>query len=90
METSLKILAGKWNPLIDPQSKADLVEDVNSLTRDFLRRLRKGFHVKPPDAARIRNLAKELSDNKALQKINRKEYLVRYIEIYMIKCLQQY
>lgn len=87
LESSLKILAEKWNPLLDPVSKADLFEDVNSLIRDFLRRLRKGFRVKPPDAARIRNLAAELSNNTALEKIKRKEYLVRYIELYMIKCL---
>jgi hypothetical protein len=87
LDSSLKILAEKWNPLIDPVSKADLVEDVNSLVRDFLRRLRKGFRVKPPNATRLKNLAKELSNNKALEKIKRKDYLIRYIEIYMIKCL---
>lgn len=87
LDTSLKVLAEKWNPLIDPVSKADLVEDVNALIRDFLRRLRKGFRVKPPGAVRIRNLAAELSNNNALEKIIRKDYLARYIEIYMVKCL---
>ncbi|MBN2531704.1 MAG: hypothetical protein JXB88_02370 [Spirochaetales bacterium] len=87
METSLKVLAEKWNPLIDPVSKSDLLEDVNSLIRDFIRRLQKSFGVKPPDAARIRNLAAELSNNKALERIKRKDYLIRYIEIYIIKCL---
>jgi hypothetical protein len=82
-------LAEKWNPLYDPAAKADLVEDVNSLVRDYLRPLKRGFIGNPPDAARITNLAKTLSDNKALAQIKKKEMLTKYLELYMIKQLGQ-
>ncbi len=82
-------LAEKWNPLFDPVAKRNLVEDVNALIRDFLRSLKRGFKVKPPDAERIRNLAAQLAANKNLQKIKKKEYLKEYIALYMIKYLSE-
>ncbi len=84
---SMDELIEKWNPLFDPQAKANLVEDVNSLIRDFLRKLKRSFLVKPPDAERIRTMATSLAENKAFEKIKRKDYLTRYIELYMIKVL---
>ncbi len=83
----LEELAEKWNPLFDPVAKKNLVEDVNALIRDFLRSLKRGFKVKPPDAERIRNLAAQLASNKSLEKIKKKEYLKEYIALYMIKYL---
>lgn len=88
IEYKLEELAEKWNPLIDPKAKKDLVEDVNSLVRDFMRKLKRGFAVKPPDAPRIRNLAVQLSGNSVFSTIKRKEYLKRYLEIYMLKLLK--
>jgi hypothetical protein len=80
-------LAQKWNPLYDSQARTDLVEDVNSMIRDFLRGLRRGFRVKPPDAERIQVLAEQLSQNRAFDRIKRKDLFLHYIEIYMIKLL---
>jgi hypothetical protein len=87
IENSLTILVEKWNPLIDPSAKANLLEDVNALIRDFLRGLKKSFRVKPPSALRIKTLAKELSNKDVLGKIKHKESLIRYIELYMIQHL---
>ncbi|MBN1686943.1 MAG: hypothetical protein JW852_09830, partial [Spirochaetales bacterium] len=39
LEDTMEELIEKWNPLFDPQAKANLVEDVNALVRDFLRKL---------------------------------------------------
>jgi hypothetical protein len=80
-------LAVKWNPLYDSQARTDLVEDVNSMIRDFLRALRRGMRVKPPDAERIQILAEQLSQNRAFDRIKRKDLFRQYIEIYMIKLL---
>ncbi|MBN1685068.1 MAG: hypothetical protein JW852_00355, partial [Spirochaetales bacterium] len=77
----------KWNPLFDPQAKANLVEDVNALVRDFLRKLKRGFLVRPPDAARIRNMAENLGANHAFDQIKNRDALQRYIELYMIGVL---
>jgi hypothetical protein len=80
-------LALKWNPLYDSQARTELVEDVNSMIRDFLRGLRRGLRVKPPDAERIQVLAEQLSQNKAFDRIKRKDLFRQYIEIYLIKLL---
>jgi hypothetical protein len=87
LEESMGELVEKWNPLYDPQAKANLVEDVNSLVRDFLRKLKRGFLVKPPDAARIANMADSLAANHAFDQIKNRDALQRYIELYMIKIL---
>ena len=84
---SMDELSEKWNPLFDPQAKANLVEDVNSLVRDFLRKLKRGFLVKPPDAARIRNMADGLAGNHAFDQVKNQDALKLYIELYMIEVL---
>ncbi|MBI9102563.1 MAG: hypothetical protein JEY99_09120 [Spirochaetales bacterium] len=89
VDTRLFELSEKWNPLFDLKAKEDLVEDVNCLARDYLRALKKGLLISPPDIERIRNMAGTLVANKALSKIKKKEELERYLEIYLIKLLQQ-
>ena len=84
---SLEELAERWNPLYDPRAKADLVEDVNSLIRDFIRSIKKHFRVKPPDLPRIENMARQLSEHEAFEKIRRKDALMTYIKLYIIKIL---
>ena len=84
---SPRAISKHFESLFDPGAKADLIEDVNSLVRDFLRKLKKSFLVRPPDAPRIRNMAETLAANKAFEKIKRKDELTRYIELYMIKAL---
>lgn len=87
IDSKLEFLAEKWNPLYDPGAKKNLVTDVNSIVRDFLRSLRRGFRVKPPDIDRVKNLAKTLVKNKSFDEIKKRDYLTQYIEIYMIKLL---
>jgi hypothetical protein len=84
---SLNQLIEKWNPLYDPQARKNLVEDVNAMVRDYLRNIRRTFRASPPDASRIRSLAEKLAANKSFDRIKRKDYFTRYIEIYMIKLL---
>jgi hypothetical protein len=88
IDGTLAELAEKWNPLLDPSQKKDLVEDVNALTRDFLRPIRRSFVVRPPDQARIHSLAQQLSNSTNLAQIKKTDILIRYIELYMIRCLQ--
>jgi hypothetical protein len=87
LPTTLEELAGKWNPLYAEEQKANLVEDVNALARDFLRSLRRGFLVSPPSLERLRELAKQLAAGKNLEQIRKKEPLERYLLLYFIKCL---
>jgi hypothetical protein len=87
VDRTLAELAEKWNPLVDEVAKRNLVADVDSYIRDFVRSLRKGFRVKPPDAPRIRRLAEELAQKNTLSQIRRKDQLQRYIEVYMVRLL---
>jgi hypothetical protein len=87
VDKQLAELIEEWNPLLDEQAKKNLVEDVNSLVRDFLRRMKIGFRLVPPDRSRIQNLADQLSRNSAFDQIRRKEALKRYLELYMLKVL---
>jgi len=80
-------LAEKWNPLFDSQQRQNLVEDVNALVRDFLRPLRRSFLATPPDSSRIHGIAEQLSASKNLTKIAKKDSLIRYLELYVVRCL---
>ena len=83
----LEELAEKWNPLFDSQQRQDLVEDVNALVRDFLRPLRQSFFQRCPDPDRVRGLAEQLSRSGSLAKIAKKDALIRYLELYVVRCL---
>ncbi|MBN1646683.1 MAG: hypothetical protein JW874_01505 [Spirochaetales bacterium] len=89
LNLSLKELEAKWNPLFDEQMKKNLVEDVNSMIRDYLRKLKRGFMIKPPDRERIENISDQLAMNAAFHKIKRKDYFKRYIALYMLQILGQ-
>jgi hypothetical protein len=88
VEDALDELAEKWNPLFADTPKKDLVEDVNALVRDFLRPVKRTLMAVPPDIKRIQALAEQLSGSKSLSQIKKKEPLKRYLELFMIKCLE--
>ena len=80
-------LIDRWNPLMDGKARDNLLEDVNSMIRDYIRGLKKGFSVKPPDITRIRNIAEHLGENTAFDKIKKKDEFIRYIEIFIVQQL---
>ncbi len=79
----------QWNPLLDPTAKKNLVEDVNALVRDFLRRMRVLTRNMPPDKSRIHAMAEQLAKNDAFKEIKRKREFQRYLELYMLKLLSK-
>lgn len=87
LDTVLADLVEKWNPLLEPAPKRDLVRDVNALVQDFVRPIRRDFITRPPDLARITSLAEQLSASRSLAKIRNREPLVRYIQLYMLRTL---
>jgi hypothetical protein len=88
IDATLAELAERWNPLFDPVKKKNLVDDVNALVRDFLRPVRRSFLVRPPDRRRIHALAEQLSTSKSLSQIKKRDPLLLYIELYMVRSLQ--
>ncbi len=88
LAASLEELAEQWNPLVEPRARTDLKQDVDSMTRSFMRGImRHGASMKAPDAERIASLAQRLSGNPAFDRIRRKDLFVRYVELMMIKVL---
>jgi len=87
IDDALQALAEKWNPLFDPEKRKNLVEDVNALVRDYLRPIRRSLLMNPPDTARVDELAGQLSKAKSLAKITRRDTLLQYLELYLLKCL---
>ena len=85
LSTSINV----WNPLMDGKAKKDLIEDVNSMIRDYIRGMKKGFAVKPPDVSRIRHFAEHLGENDAFDTIKKKEEFIRYMELYIVNILSK-
>ncbi len=86
-ERTLTELADRWNPLLDVVAKENLVEDVNSLSRDFLRRMKVSFRMIPPTRDRVNEWADSLVQADAFSQIRRIDDLKEYIKLYMLTLL---
>lgn len=86
-ERTLSELADRWNPLLDPVAQENLVEDINSLARDFLRRMKVSFRLIPPTKERVNEWADRLCENEAFHQIRRREDLKEYLKLYMLTVL---
>lgn len=85
----LKQLRESWNPLIDPVAHENLVEDVNALCRDTLRRMRSVKTLQAPDHEGIKEQARRIAENKAFDRIKRRREFETYLELYMITTLHR-
>ncbi len=88
IDMTLDELSEKWNPLYDATARKNLVEDVNSLVRDFIRTKKKLFLKYPPDSKRISALAEDLVIKTSNIGIKKKEPFRVYVELYIIKLLE--
>ncbi|MFW5693948.1 MAG: hypothetical protein ACOCYB_02180 [Alkalispirochaeta sp.] len=88
-DQKLKKLRNQWNPLIDPVAAENLVEDVNSLCRDTVRRLRVSRTLQVPDAARIDELANRIAQNTAFDRIRRRKAFETYLKLYMLTIISR-
>ena len=88
IDITLDELSEKWNPLYDATARKNLVEDVNSLVRDFIRTKKKLFLKYPPDSKRISALAEDLVIKTSNIGIKKKEPFRVYVELYIIKLLE--
>jgi hypothetical protein len=81
----LSELVEEWNPLVAPGPKKNLVEDVNALVRDFLRKMRVTARLIAPTEERIQRYAENLSQNEAFRQIRSRDAFREYLELYMLK-----
>jgi hypothetical protein len=89
IDTYLEELEGRWSRLIDKQARANLVEDVNSLIRDNLRRtlrIQKHYRITRENLAQL--AANIVSRTPSLQNIGAKDSLRMYMELYLVKLLE--
>jgi hypothetical protein len=87
VDSALEELVERWNPLLEPGPKKDLVRDVNALVLDFLRPIRSSFLMRPPDVERVTALAEQLAASRSLAIIRNRDPLLRYISLVMLRNL---
>lgn len=85
----LRELEGRWNTMLNPEAKANLTEDVNSLVRDYLRGILRSMKAETFTLERVKGLAATLAGTPTLLKIKNHSALELYIQLYMARTLQR-
>jgi len=88
LEKELSVQLDLWNRNLDPGIKKNLTEDVNSLIRDYIRKIIKSLKVSTFDRARVENLTATLIDSPGLLKIKNREALSDYVQLYIIHLIK--
>ncbi len=88
-QARLEELHKQWNPLIEKQARTNLVEDVQSLCRDTLRKMRLTARKIPPTPERIRELSTRIAGNSAFDRIRDRQAFQSYLELYMLQILSK-
>ncbi|MDR0402692.1 MAG: hypothetical protein LBH35_03785 [Treponema sp.] len=86
LDTYLEELSRRWGNLLNKQAKDNLVEDVNALVRDKLRRLLHFQKIVNRDT--IDEMTESImNDSPGLHKISEQNYLFLYVKLYIVKLL---
>ena len=88
LEKEISARLDLWNRTLDPQQKDNLTEDVNSLIRDYIRRIIKTIRGSNFDLSRVDNLATTLVDSPGLMKIKNRDALLDYVKLYIVSLLK--
>ncbi|MCM1321377.1 MAG: hypothetical protein NC041_05960 [Bacteroides sp.] len=88
IERELSSYERQWNKLLNAESQRNLTEDVNSLVRDYLRRVLRTIHGSAFTPERIKEIAEALVKTQSLQKIKDHDQLCMYIQLYLVKLVK--
>jgi hypothetical protein len=88
LESTLTAQLELWNRTLDPQVKENLTEDVNSLIRDYIRRIIKTIKATTFNIARVENLSNTLVDTPSLMKIKNRDALLAYVRLYILQLIR--
>ncbi|MDR0324089.1 MAG: hypothetical protein LBI12_06560 [Treponema sp.] len=89
IDSYLEELQTRWSKLISKKAREDLAEDINSLVRDNLRKvLRKRKHYKITRENLTLLASSIITRTSSLHQICSMDYLKTYIEVYLIKLLE--
>ena len=87
VDRELNFLTKQWNRMISKEAYNNLTEDVNSLIRDYTRRVCNTLTAQTFTKDRIENLADALVRTPNMQKITEQRALTDYVRLYMIRLL---
>ena len=76
-----------WNKMITKEAHASLTEDVNSLIRDYTRKVMRTISASTLTVDRVRTLAETLVKTPNMQKIKENDALTMYVELYILRLL---
>ncbi len=85
VDRELNFLTKQWNRMISKEAYNNLTEDVNSLIRDYTRRVCNTLTAQSFTKERIENLAQALVNTPNMQKIQEQKALTEYVQLYMIR-----
>lgn len=84
IEAELVNYKKQWNKMISKEANNNLTEDVNSLIRDYMRKILRTLPSKSFTSERITELATNLVNTPSLKKITERNSLLNYTQLYMI------
>lgn len=85
IDRELNYLTKQWNKMISKEAYNNLTEDVNSLIRDYTRKVVRTMSSTSFTKERIENLAETLVKTPNMQKIKEDKILTEYVALYMIR-----
>lgn len=88
LDRELTSYCHEWNNLIGKQTHDNLTEDVNSLIRDYMRKVLRTLKSSGFTADRIKSLAESLVASPGMQKIKNHDALEMYTQLYMVKLVK--
>ena len=85
VDRELNFLTKQWNRMISKDAYNNLTEDVNSLIRDYTRRVCNTLTAQTFTKDRVENLAEALVHTPNMQKIQEQKALTDYVTLYMLR-----
>lgn len=87
LEAELSTQLDEWNMTLNKEIKDNLTEDVNSLIRDYIRKIIRTLKASTFDLARVENLSETLVNTPGLAKIKNHEALLTYTKLYIVQLI---
>lgn len=84
IERELNLYRKQWNIMITKEASLNLTNDVNSLIRDYTRKIVRSINSKSFTIDRIQNLAETFCKSPSMQQIRDQSSLYMYVQLYMI------
>lgn len=85
IDRELNYLNKQWNKMITKEANFQLTEDVNSLIRDYTRRVVRTLSAVSFTRERVINLAETLVKTPNMQKIGEEKALQEYVALYILR-----